>query len=147
MRRKVHKVYDEYVASGANGVTSSSWNDVLGSLDCMGFEVVVDDASANATLDVWLDHSGDSRLWLPARSVPSQTPPFYVAGTGDVTSSITTGTGNVVIKNYADGWHGISKTAGTPIAHGPLLAFVRLQIGISAGTAHFKIHAFQRDGY
>ena len=145
MRRKVHKVYDEYLGAGAqNGVTSSSWNDVLGSLDCLGFEVVVDDASGPATIDVWVDHSGDSRLWLPARSKPSQVPPFWASGTGDVTSSITSGLAYTF--TYSDAYRGVSKAA-TPVAHGPLLAFVRLQIGISSGSAHFKIHAFQRDGY
>jgi hypothetical protein len=145
MRRSVYTVFNEYITTAAPPVnfTSSGLNDMLGSLDALGFEVVVDNSTGTATFDVWLDHSGDGRLWLPARSLPNQTPPFYGTGTGDVTGTITAGT--IVAKFYSDCIRGVSKATPTATAHGPLLRFVRLTVALSAGSAHVKIHIFQRD--
>jgi len=136
MRKKVHKVFDDFVTSDVRGITSIKWNDFLGSCDNLGFEVAVDQVTDDATVAVWIEHSSDALNWLVARDVSQTDTP------GDVRLELAAGAHEAW--QFADVSRGVCQKGLT--ANGPLLGFVRLMITISAGQAHVKIHAFHRDG-
>ncbi|HVY46096.1 MAG TPA: hypothetical protein VHB21_09465 [Minicystis sp.] len=130
-------------ADGLNGyATEKRMGDTLGVYDELGLMVAVDNVSSTSAVnfDLWLDHSSDGLNWLQ-RSQANQTPPFHT-GVGDVRLSVSQFSPGV-------GWYSTSgrgrSSAATSDATGPLLHYVRLYMVIASGTAHVRVHAFQRD--
>lgn len=140
MRKRVVRVFGSAVDT--TGVYSDrDTHALLGAYDKLGMMVVVDELvqTQPATLSLFIDHSSDGHNWLAAR-LPAQLP-LHTTADLQVTLSFY----DQQAATYVDPMKGVSRATGTAVAKGPLLHFVRLFLIMSAGLAHVRVHAFQRD--
>jgi len=148
MRNGQILVFDETVTSSATAYTSASLYERLGSHNQIAILVVIDNASATANFDLFIEHSSDSRNWIQRNDITQASTPPGTAGTGDITFNATPNppqlsANTTFARMFSDPCIGVSKLSGT--TNGPLLPFVRFAMKLSAGSAHVKAYVVQRD--
>jgi hypothetical protein len=148
MRIKAFTLFDEFVGAGVTTYTNAETNAPLGAYDQLALHVIVDNVSAGGTVNLFVEHSGDSKHWMQRNSMVLGTP--GASATGDISLTVASAgayqllwadacvapTGQVV---YTGGATSPRDTTNTP-----LLPFVRLRIVTSGAACHVKIIATQR---
>jgi hypothetical protein len=151
MRQQTITVFDEFVPPSTTTTSSTQHNSILGAFDQIALHVVADNQTGAATLNIFVDHSGDARNWLQ-RNSQLMGPSGTISAQGDVRIALITGgfaqvhwadagQANTGLIDYAGG----SAASSTASMGTPLLPFVRLRVVMgSGGGAHVKIIASLR---
>jgi len=122
MHRFAATIFNDYASatSSAPAYTDERWNQRLGTFDRLAVAVVVDHPDAAAgTINVWLEHSADGRLWDDKLGFP-------------VVSGTVVGAGQ-------------TQLSGGDTSNVPSLAFVRLRfyfdLPTRAGRVRLQVSA------
>ncbi len=120
--RKLHQqVFDDFVVSGTTVYTRADLNDILGQVDQLALQAIVDQVTTAGTATVQIQMSSDQINWSNKN------------GTAEINAgTISTNTTN--------------KLTGSDAGATPSLGYVRLAISIATSAqAHFKIWATGRN--
>jgi hypothetical protein len=154
MRNGQLLAFDDIITSTATAYTTTALYDRLGSHDEISVLAVVDNVSTSgAGFDLFIEHSCDTRSWLQRNDLDQAFPPTEGDGSGDITFSATNppllGPNTTYARVFSDPCTGVSKyppqTGDPGGTGGPMLAYVRFAMKLTAGSAHVKVYVVQRD--
>ena len=114
--RKLHQlVFDDFVVSGTTVYTRTDLNDILGQVDQVAIQMIVDQVTTNGTASAQIQHSADQIQWAAKN------------GTAEINAgTISTNATKVLF--------------GSDAGSTPSLGYVRLAISIATSAqAHIKI--------
>jgi len=136
MKKYQAVIFDDIIHGGADVYTQAVFNELLGSTDLFGAQVIVDNADVAGSITVQAEHSGDGKTWVP-KNINGGTPPATVAEI-NLAPLVTSATNSDVRFTMT--------SDGSDTSPRPLLPCARLRIRLTTTTrAHVKIIACGRD--
>ena len=133
MRRANFVAFDEFLPQGTSAstpvFTSAELNAKLAQFDQLAIMVAIDNVSAAASFDLFIEHSADGRHFLALKT----------------NSSAPTGPGDIDIATLAT--NATNVKWGYHNGDAPLLNYVRFRMyfGSSSTAAHVRVFVTQRD--
>lgn len=114
--RKLHQLtFDDFVVSGGTVYTKTDLNDILGQVDQLAIQAIVDQVNANGSTTIQIQHSADQINWTNKNA----------------TAEINAGTLST---------NTTCKLFGSDAGSTPSLGYVRLAISLTTtNQAHIKI--------